>query len=236
MSSNGAMRRQLCVAADVRSYGRANTQLQLSHQRFLLEVLDEAGRRAGLERTRWWRSGSGDSEFAVLPDSEPEAVVVDRFVRELGAGLDRHNGQRVEAAKLRLRVAIHFGPVVPAENGYAGPAPVEVHRLLESAALKAALEDDPGADLALMLSDVVYRDTVHEGHTTLRPDEFEPVAVELKEFSGTAWLWSQGRSGERGTAGAAPATPPSAPGGPHVSTTINGSVSGSDLVFGIRNG
>ncbi|EWC62547.1 hypothetical protein UO65_2137 [Actinokineospora spheciospongiae] len=171
----------------------------------------------------------------MLPDSEPEAVVVDRFVRELGAGLDRHNGQRVEAAKLRLRVAIHFGPVVPAENGYAGPAPVEVHRLLESAALKAALEDNPGADLALVLSDVVYRDTVHEGHTTLRPDEFESVAVELKEFSGTAWLWSQVRSGQRGTAGAAPAAP-SAPGGPHVSTTVNGSVSGSDLVFGIRNG
>jgi class 3 adenylate cyclase len=199
MTPIGPSCRRLCVAADAVGYGRGGDYLQLAIQRHLIEVLNEAAGKAGLSRVTWDRQPSGDAELAVLPADEPESVVVDEFVRQLDAALARHNRPLRPEAWLRLRVAVHFGPVMAGDNGFAGPGPVAVSRLVNSEPLRAAMVQAPEANLALLVSGDIYRDTIEPQHTTLRPADFRKVHVTAKEFDADAWLWIPGYVGARST-------------------------------------
>jgi hypothetical protein len=230
MTSIGASRRRLCVAADAVGYGRGDDYQQLATQRYLIEVLNSAGTAAGLHRLTWHCQPAGDAELAVLPEDEPESVVVDGFIRELDTALTRHNRPLRPEARLRLRVAVHFGRLMPGNNGFAGPGPVEVSRLLNSGPLRAAIAAAPEANLALLVSGSVYRDTIEPQHTTLRPADFRQVHVAEKEFEADAWLWVPGYDTARLPLPDGPVTSPEAT----VHTTVHGGVTGETVVFGVQ--
>jgi hypothetical protein len=192
MTQVGVSCRRLFVAADAVGYGKVTDYQQVSVQQHLVGVLSAAAGAANLRRVDWECQQAGDAELAVLPENEPESVVVDDFVRQLDAALARHNRWLVPEAWLRLRVAIHFGRYLPASNGFAGPGPVEVSRLLNSDVLRKAMIESPSANLALLVSGNIYRDTIEPLHTTLRPADFRKVRVAEKEFEEDAWLWVPG--------------------------------------------
>jgi hypothetical protein len=223
---------------DAKSYSPRSEVDQQELQRGIVAVADNAARAAGLCRDDWVRQGTGDGEFAILPQTEPEVVVVDRYVRELDAELFRYNGRLRPEARLRMRMAVHFGPVSRAELGHAGPAPIAVARLVDSLVLRAALTDAEEANLALLLSDRVYTDTVASRVTTWRPDEFRQVRVRLKEFDEDAWLWVSGHDVHTMTLPAEPEATHSAPmppAGRHVvQNNFHGAVHAEHGVFGMR--
>ncbi|WP_253209155.1 hypothetical protein [Streptomyces niphimycinicus] len=142
----------------------------------------------GLDRSRWHIQRKGDEELAVHPMDGTEPRLVDDFIRHLVSQLRAYNGLRVPAARMRLRAAIHHGPVELADNGLAGAAVVTTARLLSSHHLYDALKADEGADLVLLLSDDVYRSVVVGGHTTLSTTDFRRVTVREKEYESDAWL------------------------------------------------
>ncbi|WP_274914787.1 hypothetical protein [Streptomyces sp. WZ-12] len=75
-----------------------------------------------------------------------------------------------------------------ADNGFAGSTVVATARMLGSRHLYTALKAHESADLALLLSDDVYRSTVAGGHTTVTPGDFRRVMVQEKEYEAAAWL------------------------------------------------
>jgi hypothetical protein len=188
MSEPGDFGRALLVACDISSYGSGDDVLQLDKQRGLAVVLDEAAAAARLVRSSWQRNDRGDGELALLPDSESEPRVIDDFIHQLSAALARFNRNRIAQAQLRLRVAIHYGVAYPADSGYAGQGLVTVSRLLDSEPIRFALRNST-ACLALILSDGVYRETVLNGHTSVAPNEFRKVSIQVKEYHADAWLW-----------------------------------------------
>lgn len=177
-----------CIAVDAQAYGSKNDRRQSETQHDLPRLLDRAARGAGLDRSEWQIQQKGDEQLAVRPLDGTEPRLVDDFVRHLAAELREFNAQRVPEARMRLRGAIHQGPVELAGNGFAGTAVVVTARLLNSRPLYDALAAHPAADLAVLLSDDVFRSTVAGGHTTLSVSDFERVAVEVKEYEATAWL------------------------------------------------
>lgn len=183
------VRRRLCLAVDAEKYGSQDDQRQHAIQTGLHAVLDFAAQRCGLDRSRWDRQPQGDGEFAVLPDDQPETVLVDDFVRELARALTRHNKDLKPEARLRLRLAIHVGVAIPDCNGYSGQGAVVVHRIRDCEALRKALTDITDTDLVVALSDRIYQDIVQHGHTALVPEDMRPIAVQEKEFSEHAWLY-----------------------------------------------
>ncbi|MET9393367.1 hypothetical protein ABZY20_23695 [Streptomyces sp. NPDC006624] len=178
-----------CIAVDAQSYGSNNDRRQSEIQHDLPRLLDRAARRAGLDREQWHIQRKGDEQLAVRPLDGSQPRLVDDYVRHLVAELRAHNAQRVPEARMRLRAAVHQGMVELADNGFAGTAVVATARLLNAAPLYAALAAHPDADLALLLSDDVFRATVAGGHTTLSTEDFDRVAVQVKEYEDTAWLW-----------------------------------------------
>lgn len=177
-----------CIAVDAQSYGSGNDRIQSEMQHDLPRILDRAARSAGLDRSEWQIQRKGDEQLALRPMDGDEPRLVDDYFRHLVSELRHHNGRRTEAARMRLRAVVHHGPVELADNGFAGTAVVVTARLLNSRPLYDALDAHPTADLALMLSDEVFRSTVAGGHTTLRTSDFSRVGVKVKEYESTAWL------------------------------------------------
>jgi hypothetical protein len=182
--------RRFCVSVDAQSYGDRDDQRQTAVQDGLIRVLTEAADRAGLHRERWDKQPGGDGELAVLPavDPESEPRVVDDYVRELDVALARYNRWLQPEARLRLRVAMHFGVTFPGSNGYSGQAAVAVSRLIEAQPLRDALSAAPDANLALILSSRVYEEIVQQGHTSLRAADFRKISVQVKKFAEMAWI------------------------------------------------
>jgi len=205
--------RRLLVAVDAKSYSSSTANWQVQIQAGLLKVMDRAAARAGLDRASWLTQQAGDGELAVLPETEPEPRVVDDFVRHLAAELRRHNRDIPENKRLRLRVAIHFGPAIKAPNGYSGAGPIAVSRLCDSAPVRAAL-DATGAALAVILSQRVFSETVVEEHSSLAPEMFRRVSVRVKEFEQEAWVWVPEHDLTRVDLGPEPVMPPGPGSGP----------------------
>ncbi|MEU9761303.1 hypothetical protein AB0D98_16450 [Streptomyces sp. NPDC047987] len=177
-----------CIAVDAQGYGSKNDRRQSEVQHDLPRLLDRAARGAGLDRAQWQIQRKGDEQLAVRPLDGTEARLVDDYIRHLVAELREYNAQRVPGARMRLRAVVHQGLVELAENGFAGSAVVATARLLGARQLYDALAAHPHADLALLLSDDVFRSTVAGGHTTLRVEDFTHVTVQVKEYEATAWL------------------------------------------------
>jgi hypothetical protein len=126
------------MACDATSYGSGDEMSHEAMQDGLIKVLDEAATGACLVRSEWDRNSTGDGELALLPGTESEPRVVDGLMRELAAALGRHNRHLDDVARLRLRVAIHFGVAYPASNGYAGHGVSSRRGPLVSALLRPA--------------------------------------------------------------------------------------------------
>ncbi|MFF2806702.1 hypothetical protein ACFVT2_05865 [Streptomyces sp. NPDC058000] len=145
-----------------------------------------------MDRTRWHIQAKGDEQLAVAPMDGSEPRIVDDYIRHITAVLLAYNEDRVRSARMRVRAAIHHGPVEVADNGFAGRTVVTTCRLLNSDPLRAALAAADDADLVLALSDTVFLNTVAGGHTTLPRSAFRRVDIREKECESTAWLWVPG--------------------------------------------
>ncbi|MEU6413094.1 hypothetical protein [Microbispora sp. NPDC046933] len=178
------------IAVDIEKYSGRNDQQQLHLQEALIRVLDTAAADAGLDRSKWAeRQPQGDGEFSWLPPHAHLGVLVGGFVRELAGQLGLYNGRHAGQfwTRMRLRMAVHFGPVhLGAANGVAGRHAVQSARLLDSAPLRRALDACPAADVALMVSDRVYDDYISQGLG--EPQMYRPVQVRVKEHSCIAYL------------------------------------------------
>lgn len=178
---------RLCVAADMQRYSRFGTPEALRAQQRFVAVLARARRHAGIDETGVDLQQSGDGEFAILPAGVDESVVIPRLIEGLRAELARTNSDLSDRARLRLRVALHRGHVAPGPNGWAGTATIGVHRLVDSDVLREALAGRPGADFALIVPDLLYRDVIADHFATA---EFTPVdaTVPAKGFAERAWI------------------------------------------------
>lgn len=180
--------RTLVVSSDLKGYGRGNDKRHETMQAEFVRIQQAATQAAGLNRDAWERQPGGDGELAVLPAGEPEISVIDQYVRELGKQLRDYNADLPLEERLRLRVAMAFGTAYPAANGYAGQAVVEASRLLSCRPLKLLLDRRPEVDLALILSQRVFDETVRQGHTSYSVSEFREVQVQEKEYVSSAWI------------------------------------------------
>lgn len=186
-SPNAIPDRRLCLAADMDQYSRLDTQTQSAAQANLVRLLDEAATHIGLDRTAWARQPQGDQEFAVLPETTPEAAVLGPFVRHLATCLGALNA-RPAAPRVRLRLAVDTGVAANAALGHAGPAPVAVARYVNAPQLKGVLAALTSADLAVIVSDRLYQDVVRSGHPGLDPAQYVRAHVRVKEFVGYGWI------------------------------------------------
>ncbi|MFC7220871.1 hypothetical protein ACFQLX_22320 [Streptomyces polyrhachis] len=113
---------------------------------------------------------TGDGAIFVLPAGDV-ALLVDPLLGHLHSALTRYDRERLAASPpLRLRVAIHVGPL--SQPDHRGDAINDVCRLLNSTALRTALSAAREHDgfLAAAVSDAAFRRTVGAGRTPELPE------------------------------------------------------------------
>jgi hypothetical protein len=137
------------------------------------------------------RQDAGDGMMVVLsPRLELHRVLpglLHGWRTRLAADNDEHPEDRI-----RLRLSVAAGPFAAAAIGFTGATIIEMGRLLDSAVLRRAVAEQPGADLVALVSDRLHADVVGEGYPGLDADQFEPRLVEVKSFRRQAWLWPAG--------------------------------------------
>lgn len=189
--------RKLCVAYDVEHYSGRGTRREYQTQQRLADVLDFAFEEAGVASADREVQEQGDGGIALLPTGgavdEPRLIV--GLLRALQTGLTELNEDLVEAARIRLRVALQEGVVHRAAHGYVGLAVVEVCRLRDAEPVRQALVASSGP-MVVAVADSLYRDVLAHGFHGLPGAAFVPVEVHVKTFSGKAWIYRPATGGE----------------------------------------
>jgi hypothetical protein len=193
VASMGAGTRKLCVAYDVEHYSQRGTRREYATQQRLSDVLTSAFSEVGLTPGEYELQEQGDGGLALLPTGgsvdEPRLIV--GLLTTLRTALSELNEDLVQAARVRLRVALHEGVVHAAPHGYVGPAVIEVCRLRDAAPVRNALANS-NAVLVAVVADGLYRDVLSQGYHGLSGTAFTPVDVQVKTFSARAWIYLPG--------------------------------------------
>jgi Protein kinase domain len=178
---------------DVAGYGRRTVpdrdEVQQRLQRLVVAALAECGLSlgAGAVDHQW----TGDGINGVLPPDVDPPVVLSVLIRSLAAGLSADNARHTD--RIRLRMAVGIGLIERSVAGFGGQVIVDISRLVDSAALRSALIDEPAADLTVAISDQAYTLIIQPGYLGIPAGQFTRVNVVAKEFSGTAWIWLSAR-------------------------------------------
>jgi hypothetical protein len=185
--------RKLCVAYDVEHYSGRGTRREYATQQRLVDVLEFAFREAGVQPGSATVQEQGDGGLALLPTGEgvDEPRLIVTLLNALGSGLGELNEDLIDQARVRLRVALHQGVVHQAPHGYVGPAVIEVCRLRDSDAARSALASADAAMVAVV-AESLYHDVLSQGYHALQGSAFTPVEVQVKSYSGKAWIYVPG--------------------------------------------
>jgi class 3 adenylate cyclase len=169
---------RLVVAVDVEGYSKLDALNQSQVQLRLNEALERAARDSGLDRSQWYRQMRGDGELAVLPADVDAAKVVAEFTEQLAAALQ---DLRRVGTPLRMRVAMHCGPLTAGVFGLVGDAPIVTCRLLDAKVVRNALAASGEHDLVLVISQQLFEDIVRTRFYGLDPARFRPTRFRTKQ-------------------------------------------------------
>jgi len=174
---------------DVAGYGGRTVpdrdEVQHRLQRLVVATLAECGLSLGSGAVdhQW----TGDGINGVLPPDVDPPVVLSVLIRSLAVGLSADNARHAD--RIRLRMAVGIGLIERSVAGFSGPVIVDISRLVDSAALRSALIEEPAADLTVAISDQAYALIIQPGYLGIPVGQFTHVNIVAKEFSGTAWTW-----------------------------------------------
>ncbi|TCO53774.1 hypothetical protein [Actinocrispum wychmicini] len=176
------------VLVDVEGFGARHRTLphQLGIRAGLYRMVAAALESAGVPLDACYREDRGDSVFVLVPPEYPKAPLMEVLPEALARAVRGHNNTSHDAARVRLRLAVHAGEVAFDDHGATSTAVTTAFRLLDATPLKQALADSPGV-LAMIVSRLVFDEVVRHS-ATLNPATFRPVEVAVKEIRDMAWI------------------------------------------------
>lgn len=191
-NSHEAAVHRLVVSADIRGSGQLDQHAKLRSRREMYEVFEAAFEAIGVPVGQVHVEDRGDGILAALDPAVPPAALVGVWLEEVHQGLREHNRGRLEP--LRLRVAMHSGPVSDDGRGLVGRTVDLACRLCDSEPAREVLAADETIGLVFVVSDVLYRTVVADGGRFVEPECYAPYPVRVKETDETAWFHVPRRS------------------------------------------
>jgi class 3 adenylate cyclase len=188
---------QLCtvVAVDIAGFTEPyrDDDIRLYLHEELYELLERAFDGSGIPWGRCFHEDRGDGALIVVPPDVACKGIIDPLPERLRGLIRRHNHVSCQAAGIQLRAAAHIGPVEHDGHGFVGSDINLLFRMLEARPLRRALAGS-GAELALMVSEDVYRSMVCRCPSLVSPDAFRRVRFQVKQTRGQAWIYLPGVS------------------------------------------
>ena len=186
------------LAVDIEGFGSPmrSDPLRASLRRHLHQYVDHSLMDVGVSpRQVLLRHDLGDGVLILLDPDLPLRRLLDVAVNTLASRLANHN--RVtpsQAARLRLRVAVHRGALIRDAHGYTGHALNHAFRLLDAEVVRITLAHVRGG-LVVVISDHVHDALCRsDGRDTSTPTDYQPLWVSNKETTSRGWLHVPGES------------------------------------------
>ncbi|MBB5802799.1 hypothetical protein F4560_002567 [Saccharothrix ecbatanensis] len=195
------------LVVDTKEFGSNSDPGQAHLVEIVSDVLARAFERAGLGHV--WREAlfphnTGDG-VGIGFDTRHLPAVVSGFFDALQDELAERDARlraRDRALRLRMRASLNVGPVREAPPGgsaaVVGSAVITTHRLLDSQPVRDVLtRSDPDQTfLSVVLSQRVFDDVLAAGFASLSASRVVPRFVQIKEYSGTVYLYVPKPSGD----------------------------------------
>jgi hypothetical protein len=174
------------VVVDVEGFGdrRRTNPHQVAVRDGLYGAMRDAFGQAGISWDDCGHEDRGDGVFILIPAEVPKGLLAESLPSALVAALRAHNAAHRGPERFRLRMALHAGEVRYDEHGVTAAAVNLAFRLLDAAALKAALAGSPGV-LAVIASSWFFEEVVRHGGAAAG---YRPVEVTVKETATTGWI------------------------------------------------
>jgi hypothetical protein len=195
---------QVCamVAVDMAEFTRPDRDDD--HRMFMREelyrILEWAFNGSGIPWTGCFTEDRGDGVLVVVSPGIGATGIIDPLPERLRSLIRRHNHVSSAAARIQLRAAAHLGPAHYDGRGFVGTDVDFLFRMLDARPLRRALAS-AGADLALIVSDYVYRNIVSRHPSLVSPTAFRRVRFQVKHTR--AWAWTYVPSGPPSSAATA---------------------------------
>jgi hypothetical protein len=174
------------VAMDVVDSGRLVDLLQLRMRADLRAIVTDVLARQSLDPVVDY-TDLGDGIRLIVPPTVTPAAMLDPFVPNLASALRQHRLLVSEAARLRLRIAVHMGLLHRDPGGWAGAPLVTCARMLDARPVRRVMAAADRPDMVLVVSQAVYDGIVRHGYG-LDPAGFQPVDISEKEMAATVWV------------------------------------------------
>lgn len=180
---------RVCIAFDIVGFGSRcrDDDMQVFVHCGLYHVLEVAFERAGVPWLPSHREDRGDGVLVIVPEGTSPAVLLGPLVAELTVCLRQYNKLVADAVQIRLRMAVHSGPVYTDANGKVGRCLVHLFRMLEAPPFKHAVAAS-GVHLGVVTSEQVYRDVIESAADVRGLGVYRPIEVVLKETRSPAWM------------------------------------------------
>jgi hypothetical protein len=187
---------QVCamVATDIAGYSSParDEETRLHLRAALYKVLHESLSGAGIPWEDCHHEDQGDGVLVVIPPEVAALSLIDPFPVRLRYMIRRHNRMSSEAARMRLRVTVHIGPVYVDAHGLASDELTYLFRMLDARPLRAVFSD-PSAELALAVSGYVHQTMVLRHPSLADPAQFRPFKCKVKGAAIHGWLYTLDR-------------------------------------------
>lgn len=173
------------VAIEINGYAsphRTDTHRVMIREDFYRVVKDSFD-NAGIGWSRCRTEDRGDGLLIMAPSDVPKHLFATALPSAIVDFLGVYNAPRAEAARIRLRMAVHSGDVIQDSNGVFGAALATTVRLLDSADLRLALSSSDSV-LAVIATSSFVDDANHL--------PYQRVHVSVKETSIDAWIYVPG--------------------------------------------
>ncbi|MFD9736479.1 hypothetical protein [Umezawaea sp. NPDC059074] len=128
----------------------------------------------------------GDGALVLIPARFPEGRIIDRLPARLTAQLRRHNSNSGPEGRIRVRFALHSGPVDSGKNGATSTPVIDACRLVDAEPVRLAHRES-GDLVTVVVSDRFFTETLsHE--PAAEPERYQQVNINVKTLHTTAWI------------------------------------------------
>jgi hypothetical protein len=183
---------QMCAlfAVDIAGFTRPDRDddIRMFLREELYRILEQAFDRSGIPWSSCFHEDRGDGVLVVFPPIIAANGIIDPLPERLRGLIRRHNHVSRDTAQMQLRAAVHVGPVDHDGHGFVGTDVDFLFRMLDARPLRYALAST-GADLALIISDYVYRTIVSRHPSLVSPAAFRPIRFQVKYTRDAAWIY-----------------------------------------------
>jgi hypothetical protein len=182
---------RIVLTGDVDVSGMLEDDAKIRMRKIVYDVFGAGFEAAGVRPGDRDQEDRGDGILAAVAPGVPAGRMLGPWVQ--AAYWKLHALNQGLQVPVRLRVALHVGPVRRDSNGLVGRAVDLTCRLCDCPEAKAVLRGAGGSNLLLVVSDVLH-ESVRGGGDQIERENFVRAAVSTKEGDQVAWFHLPGRA------------------------------------------